>query len=180
MKKGAKKRVSPKALKKSDFLQIRIEPEIKADFEEVAYQNKDIPSELLRTWIYDYINENKYMYYVIRTKEINVLIRAISESSAVNRLQQYYHQKGKDDLYCFDVTHCHKVHYPEALALFVKEAVRQTPLVKVDELLHVFNSSEMVLFEQENLYYITTKEQIDLDIKRAYEERTKGLPANNI
>jgi len=172
-KKGVKKRVSNK-VKKETHIQIRIEEDLKADFEQVTHQNIEQPSSLIRSWIREYLDLKKYSFFEIKTKEIYVLVRAIGERSAVNRLHSYYQQKN-EKLFDFDVTHCRKVDYPKAIATFIREAVRQTPLATIDDLLDIFNSSELILFEKENLFYITTKEQFELDIKKASEAQTKGL-----
>ncbi|MBG9732256.1 hypothetical protein ABD87_22795 [Lysinibacillus sphaericus] len=172
-KTGVKKRGSKKT-KKETFLQIRIETELKADFESVTHQNVEQPSTVIRSWIREYLDLKKYSFFEIKTKEIYVLVRAISERSAVNRLHLHYQQENRK-FFDFDVTHCRKVDYPKALSTFIHEAVHQTPLATVDDLLDIFNSSELILFEKENLFYITTKEQIELDIKRASEALTKGL-----
>ena len=168
---GVKKRGSKKETK----LQIRIEPELKADFEHTTFQNVEQPSSIIRSWIREYLDLKKYSFFEIKTKEIYVLVRAISERSAVNRLHLYYQQKNKQ-LFDFDVTHCRKIDYPKALSTFIRDAVLQTPLATVDDLLDIFNSSELILFEKENLFYITTKEQIELDMKRLVKHEPRTCP----
>lgn len=183
-----KKRVSTKARTKSDFFQIRIEPSVKADFEQVATDNIQVPSKLVSEWINDYITRNKYTYYLIEHKEIKALIKAVNEREAVYHLKRYLQkQEGVQDgvltdsfNWAFDVMDCRKQSYEEAIFFFIKEWIQRKPLIPMDELLKYFNELEVVLFAEANFYYVTTQELLEFDVQKAYEERVKGLPRNLI
>lgn len=155
--------------RKEGLLTFRIEHDLKEDFEDVMTRNCVNRSKLLREWVTDYVNQNKYRYFEIKNSEFVAIVRAIGEKQAYDLLSSQYSHRFETDV---NSALCKEVTRNYALTMFVSNVRpmivvgRDAMMLNTEELLSEFENTKLIVLCENNLYYYTTKEQLEREQAR--------------